>query len=121
MHTLLISKQRISVAMSNGYVRASTDMLQTFSSTLKFACIPALFCKHPLKSACFSLLPLLFPFLFLSHLYFCLFFFFFFSLAPSLTLALEAFECDLVQSKCTAIGSLPPLLTLQRASHDRPF
>ena len=33
-----------------------------------------------------------------------------FSLAPSLTLALEAFECDLVQSKCTAIGSLPPPL-----------
>ena len=31
-----------------------------------------------------------------------------FSLAPSLTL--EAFGCDLVQSKCTAIGSLPPPL-----------
>ena len=61
-------------------------------------------------SLLFSLLPLLFPFLFLSYLFFSLFFFFSFSLAPSLTLALEAFECDLVQSKCTAIGSLPPPL-----------
>ena len=85
-----------------------------------------------------SLLPLLFsfrcPFLFLSYLYFS------FSLVPSLTLALalvlslfllssllatkhsgknrstntaaniEAFECDLAQGKCTAVGSLPPLL-----------
>ena len=53
-------------------------------------------------SLLFSLLPLLFPFLFLSS--------FSFYLAPSLTLALAAFECDLVQSKCTAIGSLPPPL-----------
>ena len=85
-----------------------------------------------------SLLPLLFPFrfpfLFLSDLYFS------FSLAPSLTLALalvlslfllssllatkhygknrstntaaniEAFECDLAQGKCTAVGSLLPTL-----------
>ena len=71
--------------------------------------------RHSLSlSLLFSLLPLLFPFLFLSDLYFLssfsFSFSFSFSLAPSLTLALEAFECDLVQSKCTAIGSLPPPL-----------
>ena len=51
-----------------------------------------------------------FPYFF-SHIFiFLSSFSFSFSLAPSLTLALEAFECDLVQSKCTAIGSLPPPL-----------
>ena len=84
-----------------------------------------------------SLLHLLFPFRFL----FLSSFSFSFSLAPSLTLALalvlslfllsslvatkhcgknrstnkaaniEAFECDLAQGKCTAVGSLPPLLS----------
>ena len=86
------------------------------------------------------LFPFRFPFLFLSYLSFSLFFFFCFFLAPSLTLALalvlslfllysllatkhygknrstntaaniEAFECDLAQGKCTAVGSLPPPL-----------
>ena len=88
----------------------------------------------------FSLLPLLFPFLFLSYLSFSLFFFFFFfscsfsyscycscsfsfsSLSSLLATKhygknrstntaanIEAFECDLAQGKCTAVGSLPPL------------
>ena len=50
-----------------------------------------------------------FPFFFsLIFIFLSFSFSFSFSLAPSLTLALEAFECDLVQSNCTAIGSLPP-------------
>ena len=49
-----------------------------------------------------------FPFFFSLIFIFLSSFSFSFSLAPFLTLALEAFECDLVQSKCTAIGSLPP-------------
>ena len=52
-----------------------------------------------------------FPFFFSPIFIFISSFSFSFSLAPSLTLALEAFECDLVQSKCTAIGSLPPPLS----------
>ena len=81
--------------------------------------------------------PFAFPFFF-SLIFIILSFFFSFSLAPSLTLALalvlslfllslatkhygknrstntaaniEAFECDLAQGKCTAVGSLPPPL-----------
>ena len=89
----------------------------------------------------FSLLPLLFPFLFLS-----LIFLFLFLLALALALSLlssllttkhffknrstntaaniEAFECDLAQGKCTAVGSPPSslLLSFQRTKKkEGPF
>ena len=57
-------------------------------------------------SLLFSLLPLLFPFLFLSYLYFSLFFFFFFFFL----LLLRHLNVIWCKAKCTAIGSLPPPL-----------
>ena len=76
-----------------------------------------------LLSSFFSLL-FLFLFLLLLLLLLLLFFLFFFSLSSLLATKhygknrstntaanIEAFECDLAQGKCTAIGSLPPPLS----------
>ena len=73
-------------------------------------------------SLLFSLLPLLFPFLFslLSFFFSLLSLFLLSSLLATkhygknrsinMAVNMEAFECDLAQGKCTAVGYLPPLL-----------